>query len=138
MCRRRTKTCLECSVRRQKGVIFLWKLKTSKLIFICMWDSKLFTMPTVIICNQFAIASWYHFMYFKWTRAFYMQNNIKNIGTTVTLYLQHFEEIKSRINFYLLRTFPPHLGSFCVVSSFTTFRPNFTSGLLQVIYRDLG
>ena len=26
-----------------------------------------------------------------------------------------------RINFYLLRTFPPHLGSFCVVSSFTTF-----------------
>ena len=35
--------------------------------------------------------------------------------------------------FYLLRTFPPHLGSFCVVSSFTTFRPNFTSGLLQVI-----
>ena len=38
-----------------------------------------------------------------------------------------------RINFYLLRTFCPHLGSFCVVSSFTTFRPNFTSGLLQVI-----
>ena len=27
---------------------------------------------------------------------------------------------------------------FSVVSSFTTFRPNFTSGLLQVIYRDLG
>ena len=26
-----------------------------------------------------------------------------------------------------------NLGSFCVVSSFTTFRPNFTSGLLQVI-----
>ena len=43
-----------------------------------------------------------------------------------------------RINFYLLRTFCPHLGSFCVVSSFTTFRPNFTSGLLQVIYHDLG
>ena len=43
-----------------------------------------------------------------------------------------------RINFYLLRTFCPHLSSFlggggCVVSSFTTFRPNFTSGLLQVI-----
>ena len=38
-----------------------------------------------------------------------------------------------RINFYLLRTFCPHLGSFCVVSSFTTFRPNFTSGLLQMI-----
>ena len=36
--------------------------------------------------------------------------------------------------FYLLRTFFfSHLGSFCVVSSFTTFRPNFTSGLLQVI-----
>ena len=35
--------------------------------------------------------------------------------------------------FYLLRTFFPHLGSFCVVSSFTTFRPNFISGLLQVI-----
>ena len=39
---------------------------------------------------------------------------------------------------YLSQTFCPHLGSFCVVSSFTTFRPNFTSGLLQVIYRDLG
>ena len=38
-----------------------------------------------------------------------------------------------RINFYLLQTFCPHLGSFCVVSSFTTFRPNFTSDLLQVI-----
>ena len=32
-----------------------------------------------------------------------------------------------------MRIFCPHLGSFCVVSSFTTFRPNFTSGLLQVI-----
>ena len=38
-----------------------------------------------------------------------------------------------RIIFYLLRTFFPHLGNFCVVPSFTTFRPNFTSGLLQVI-----
>ena len=51
----------------------------------------------------------------------------------------HFEMrlLNLRINlffiFYLLRTFCPHLGSFCVVSSFTTFRPNFTSGLLQVI-----
>ena len=35
--------------------------------------------------------------------------------------------------FYLLWTFFPHLGSFYVVSSLTTFRPNFTSGLLQVI-----
>ena len=47
----------------------------------------------------------------------------------------HFEMrlLNLRINFYLLRTFCPHLCSFCVVSSFTTFRPNFTSGLLQVI-----
>ena len=37
------------------------------------------------------------------------------------------------LNFYLLRTFFPHLGNFCVVSSFTTFWPNFTSGLLQGI-----
>ena len=29
--------------------------------------------------------------------------------------------------------FCPHLGSFCVVSSSTTFGPNFTSGLLQGI-----
>ena len=52
----------------------------------------------------------------------------------------HFEMgfLNLRINFYLLRTFFPHLGSFCVVSSFTTFRPNFTSGLLQVIYCNLG
>ena len=35
--------------------------------------------------------------------------------------------------FIYCRLFCPHLGSFCVVSSFTTFRPNFTSGLLQVI-----
>ena len=51
----------------------------------------------------------------------------------------HFEMslLNLRINFYLLRTFFPHLGRFCVVSSFTTFRPNFTSGLLQMIYRDL-
>ena len=50
----------------------------------------------------------------------------------------HFEMrlLNLRINFYLLRTFCPHLGSFCVVSSFTTFRPNFISDLLQVIYRD--
>ena len=32
-----------------------------------------------------------------------------------------------------MQTFCPHLGSFCVVSSFTKFRPNFTFGLLQVI-----
>ena len=34
----------------------------------------------------------------------------------------HFEMrlLNLRINFYLLRTFCPHLGSFCVVSSFTT------------------
>ena len=46
----------------------------------------------------------------------------------------HFEMrlFNLRINFYLLRTFPPHLGSFCVVSSFTTFRPHFTSDLLRI------
>ena len=39
----------------------------------------------------------------------------------------HFEMrlLNLRINFYLLQTFCPHLGSFCVVSSFTTFGPNF-------------
>ena len=49
----------------------------------------------------------------------------------------HFEMrlLNLRINFYLLRTFCPHLGCFYVVSYFTTFRPNFTSSLLQVIYR---
>ena len=45
----------------------------------------------------------------------------------------HFEMrlLNLRINFYLLRTFCPHLGSFCIVSSFTMFWPNFTSGLLH-------
>ena len=47
-----------------------------------------------------------------------------------------------RLNFYLLRTFFPHLDSFFVFFVLfllsPTFRPNFTSGLLQVIYRDLG
>ena len=38
-----------------------------------------------------------------------------------------------KINFYFLGTFCRHLCSFCVVFSFTTFRSNFTSGLLQVI-----
>ena len=54
----------------------------------------------------------------------------------------HFEMrfLNLRLNFYFLRTFFPHLGRFffCVVSSFITFRPNFTSGFLRVIYRDLG
>ena len=61
--------------------------------------------------------------------------------THIYIYIYHLNvptERIPRINFYLLRTFCPHLGSFCVVSSFTTFRPNFTSGLLQVIYHDLG
>ena len=35
--------------------------------------------------------------------------------------------------FFLSRTFCPHLGSFCVVSSFTKFRRNFTFDLLHVI-----
>ena len=43
-----------------------------------------------------------------------------------------------RINFLFIADFCPHLGRFffffVVVSSFTTFRPNFTSGLLQVIF----
>ena len=34
------------------------------------------------------------------------------------------EKERKKINFYLLQPFCPHLGSFCVVSSFTTFRPN--------------
>ena len=39
-----------------------------------------------------------------------------------------------RKDFYIhCGLFCPHLGSFCVVSSLTKFRPNFTSGLLQVI-----
>ena len=44
-----------------------------------------------------------------------------------------------RINFYLLRTFCSHLGSLGGgLLLLTTFRPNFTSGLLQVINCDLG
>ena len=52
----------------------------------------------------------------------------------------HFEMrlLNLRINFFFIADLFPHLGSFCVVSSFTTFRPNFISGLLRVIYRDLG
>ena len=61
------------------------------------------------------------------------------------IYIQIAKEIdKLRINFYLLRTFCPHLSSlfyfylfilfFLCFSSFTTFRPNFTSGFLQVIF----
>ena len=40
-----------------------------------------------------------------------------------------------RINFLFIADFFVFiLVVFCVVSSFTTFRPNFTSGLLQVIF----
>ena len=48
----------------------------------------------------------------------------------------HFEMrlLNLRINFIdLLRTFCPHLSSFLCCFFFTTFRPIFTSGLLQVI-----
>ena len=64
---------------------------------------------------------------------------VKKLTSNMNVYdfnWNHFEIklLNLRINFYLLRTFCPHLGSFCVVSSFTTFRPNFTSGLLQLIF----
>ena len=50
--------------------------------------------------------------------------------------MAHLKNVAYKLfeNFYLLRTFCLHLGSFCVVSSFTMFLPNFTSGLLQVIF----
>ena len=69
-------------------------------------------------------------------------SNYKKIIITIRLFFFQFhvqlnKKNNVRINFffffYLLRTFCPHLGSFCVVSSFTTFWPNFTFGLLQVI-----
>ena len=65
-----------------------------------------------------------------------LKTNKQKVQITVLVFnWNHFEMrlLNLRINFYLLRTFCSHLGSFCVVSSFTTFRPNFTSGLLQVI-----
>ena len=46
--------------------------------------------------------------------------------------------LRINFSFYLLQTFCPHLGSLFYCFFFTTFRPNFTSGLLQVINRDLG
>ena len=51
---------------------------------------------------------------------------------TIVFNWNHFEMrlLNLRINFYLLRTFfVLILVVFCVVSSFTTFRPNFTSAL---------
>ena len=66
----------------------------------------------------------------------YIENSVYLCHVHIFVFIETCKNI--RINFYLLRTFTPHLGSFCVVSFFTTFRPNFTSGLLQVIYRDLG
>ena len=58
------------------------------------------------------------------------------IGNTFEMRL-----LNLRINFYLLRIFCPHLGRvvfFIFLFLLTMFRPNFTSGLLQVINRDLG
>ena len=49
-----------------------------------------------------------------------------SISFTLVFNWNHFEMrlLNLKINFYILRTFCPHLGSFCGVSSFTTFRPN--------------
>ena len=65
-------------------------------------------------------------------------NNSISYQSFVCIYLNGFKYcnltlIILKINFLFIVTFCPHLGSFCVVSSFATFRPNFTSGLLQVI-----
>ena len=56
------------------------------------------------------------------------KNTLKKLFVLLTLQLFIYFFL-----FYLLQTFCPHLGSFYVLSSFTMFRPNFTSGLLQVI-----
>ena len=57
-------------------------------------------------------------------------NMIINILSNISFVFNwnHFEMrlLNLRINFHLLLTFCPYLGSFCVVSSFTTFRPNFS------------
>ena len=52
----------------------------------------------------------------QWNRIHY-----ETIRLVIVCNWNHFEMrlLNLRINFYLLRTFCPHLGSFCVVSSFT-------------------
>ena len=46
--------------------------------------------------------------------------------------------IRTKTKYFFYGLFVLILVVFCVVSSFITFRQNFTSGLLQVIYCDLG
>ena len=61
--------------------------------------------------------------------------NLSNPSLSILLFLPQ----RRRIHFfYLLRIFVLILAVFCVVSSFIRFQLNFTSALLQVIYRDLG
>ena len=74
--------------------------------------------------------------YLSWKNVWHVGHALHTWSPYLCLYIYIYKIVHFvRINFYLLRTFCPHLGSFflCVVSSFTTFRPNFTSGLLQVI-----
>ena len=73
--------------------------------------------------------SGFSFVYFKNGQEYFIKRR--------TLVLIDLTSFVSRINFYLLRTFCPHLGSFFLFL-LTTFGPNFISGLLQMINRDLG
>ena len=59
-------------------------------------------------------------------QTYFFLNGLENIIPLLVFNRNHFEMrlLNLRINFYLLRTFCPHLGIFfcvCVVSSFTTF-----------------
>ena len=76
------------------------------------------------------------------TNLYIKQSGFKSLGVSEKNILNKMKvaflktKICLRIDFYLLRTFFLILVDFffCVVCFFTMFRPNFTSGLLQVIY----
>ena len=105
---------------------------TTYLMFHCIFELSLRVFSLSI--NLWSMLYILNFIQYRWFMNYYM---VKNSYLLIISYCQlcnfKYSYRYLRINFYLLRTFCPHLGSFCVVSSFTTFRLNFTSSLLQVI-----
>ena len=116
------------------------------------------TSPAKITLSSNSLFVIFKQIYLMWKRNFWIPEisvnwttgsvNVKSGGNLGKIWLiKHSFSFVILFNWIILRLgfliweliFCPHLGScflgfFCVISRFTTFRPNFTSGLLQVIF----
>ena len=82
----------------------------------------------MVLENDFMVCD--HRFCWKTTLAWYKNNKLSLIGIILRWGFLIWELI-----FFYCGLFVLIFVVFCVVSSFTTFLPNFTSGLLHVIYR---